>query len=68
MAFKLNEHVRVLTEDIDGINGYARIDQVDTKRGYFITNMNMPYSGTLNKWVSTKEIAHQPKAVVWSDV
>jgi len=42
---KPDDHVRILTEPEDGINGYGRVTAVDN--GFaLISNMNMPYQGT----------------------
>lgn len=55
--FKRNEIVRVVGEPKGSINEFARIDTVYDDGRFWITNMNMPFLGTISKIVAESEIA-----------
>ena len=64
-AFKRNQQVRIVGERVGGINEFGRVDSIKktivngecTRIEYFVTNLNMPYQGTISKWMVESEIS-----------
>ena len=46
VLFVRNDTVRLLDYPVDHMNAYARVETVE-EDGYRVSNMNMPFSGTL---------------------
>jgi len=58
MKFKINEFVKILPFKNDTYNCEGRINQIDiTNKRYHVTNMNMPFMGTISDWFEEKELA-----------
>lgn len=59
-SFKVNDHVRILAEPEDSINGYGRIKMIlkEQEKKYWVVNMNMPYSGTISAFFTASELSH----------
>lgn len=61
MRFKLGEVVRIKGEKKGSMNEKAVVRALRTnpatgEKGYWISNMNMPFQGTLSGFVTKKEI------------
>lgn len=56
IMIKRNDTVRILSEDINGINGYGRVEKVYLNGTYWIKNLNMPFQGTINHNYTADEI------------
>ena len=56
MVFEENEHVRVRGEHKGSINEFARILKIYDNGDVWISNMNMPYLGTISEIVSIDRI------------
>jgi len=44
---RLGDYVTILSEPADSINRRARVEYV-CQTGYYLSNMNMPFSGSLS--------------------
>ena len=53
--FKLNETVRIVGEAKGSINEFARVTQISDE-GYHVSNINMPYVGSINAWMHEVEL------------
>jgi hypothetical protein len=54
--FKVNEHVRVKGMRMGSPDEFARIAYIKEDGVYFVTNMNMPYQGTINQFMTEDKI------------
>lgn len=54
--FVVNEFVRIKRYAEDGINGYGRVGYIEDDGRYFVTNMNMPFLGTVNNFFNEDEL------------
>ena len=58
MKFKRNDHITILPYKNDRYNCVGRINQVDTvNKQYHVTNMNMPFMGTVSEWFKENQLA-----------
>lgn len=55
MVFEVNEHVR-LKEYKGSMNEYARIKAITEEGKYWVTNLGMPYSGTISVVMSEGQL------------
>lgn len=53
--FKVNEHVRIKGMRMGSPDEYGRIAFIKGDR-YWVTNMNMPYMGSTNEFMSEDQI------------
>jgi len=56
--FKFNDHVLIVPYAHDEVNKYGRVfdDEDGTEPTYWVTNMNMPYIGTILRVFQQKEL------------
>ena len=54
--FKANEFVRIKQYEESGINGYGRVSYIKEDGRVFVTNMNMPFLGTVNNLFDEDEL------------
>tara|TARA_R100000789_G_C2879489_1_gene114009 strand:- start:237 stop:443 length:207 start_codon:yes stop_codon:yes gene_type:complete len=52
--YKVNDRVRIIKYPKNDINGYARINFIFPDGRVWLTNINMPYQGTISE-IFTKE-------------
>lgn len=53
----MHKRVRINKYPEDSINAYGRVIGYDPNNGkWWVTNMNMPYMGTISAWFSEDEL------------
>jgi hypothetical protein len=63
MDMEINSKVKVLGEKPGSINEYARINSITERGNIWVTNLNMPFMGTISELV-TPEVFKEKYEVV----